>query len=234
MIVSILSHDSLSDVFSLLKFYFKGTTMKQISLIVLTISSIALMGCQQWVSDGTVEMDKLIALDSLWAKADQYIGKQVTIELDSGISGRLDGTAPIQGKSYNAISFLISNDSLGHSWDSIYAFLKNRGIDTSKADTVYIGSYALSFIADARMGDTLDKPHWIEYVGKILNFARQFRKKGATEQVSSNIERAPHKYITGFLMLKDSSDHHTFPDTKTTEIERIFVIAPTGYKYLKE
>jgi len=189
------------------------------------------MGCQQWVSDGVVEMDKLISLDSLWDAAEQHIGKRVTIELDSNLSGGLGGTAPIHGKSYNSIDFLISNDSLGNTWDSIYTFLLNRGIDTSKADTVYIGSYAVRFIADARMGDTLTKPHWIEYDGKFLNFNLEYPK--LNEYLGGLIRKSPQKYITGFLMLKDSSDHHTFPGTKTTEIERQLVIAPTGYKYLK-
>jgi hypothetical protein len=106
------------------------------------------------------------------------------------------------------------------------------GIDTSKADTVYIGSYAISFIADRRIGDTLNKPHWIEYDGKILNFSLEYHQRN--EYLGGLIRKSPQKYITGFLMLKDSSDHHTFPDTKTTEIERQLVIAPTGYKYLKD
>jgi len=212
--------------------------MKKFALIASIIAPMAFMGCQQWVSDGVVEMDKLISLDSLWENAEQYIGKRVTIELDSNLSGGLGGTAPIHSKSYNSIDFLTHPDSMGSTLDSIYAYLLARGIDTSVADTVYLGNnYAISFIADARMGDTLNKPHWIDYNGKILNFSKSLdkktREKCRCSALSVLIEKSPQKYITGFLMLKDSSDHHTFPDTKTTEVERQLVIAPTGYKYLR-
>ncbi|MFW6254727.1 MAG: hypothetical protein ACOC41_07345 [Chitinivibrionales bacterium] len=204
------------------------TTPSAITMLTILLFS-ALSVCQKaddgWVTKGTIQMDKLISLDSLWEKREELQGEIVTLELGPATSTYNGNSKPIRGHLYyhTGMFFDTIRDA---DWNDIESFLEKKDVAFKDGDTIYLGFTCVNI---ANRGDEKEKlPVWIHYTKKINTFSR--------DSIIYPLTNSNKKVITGFFL----GGYSNYRELKHPKIKYIYYrirnyeIYPLGMKFRKK
>jgi hypothetical protein len=204
---------------------------KKMLMLTGVLMLVLLCGC--WKTIGNVDMSKVVSLDEVWENSDKYIGKVVTVELDTVVTSCKGGATLKTGEQYVVAAHRLNNRYLRTQeqytklWDAYIDSV--GGKDSARGDTVFTGDYEVGFIFDDIT--PLEWPGWIKNPPKYLAL-----------QVDSwdwvKLEKKPKKYLCGVLLgcthLPREIDWIPKYDSLGMEMDfREIIIMPLGYKYKK-
>ena len=204
---------------------------KKMLMLTCVLMLVLLCGC--WKTIGNVDMSKVVSLDEVWNNPDKYIGKVVTIELDTVANMFKGGVNLPQGEQYAIAGLTLNNRYLRTQeqytklWDAYIDSV--GGKDSARGDTVFTGDYEVGFIFDDIT--PLEWPGWIKNPPQYLAL-----------QVDSwdwvKLEKKPKKYLCGVLLgcTHLPSEIDWIPKYDSLELYKDYreiIIMPLGYKFKK-
>jgi len=201
---------------------------------IIAIAILSLSGCFiNWKTIGKVDMSKLVSLEEVWNNPEKYLGKVVTVGLDTVVNSFKGGRTLATGEQYSVAGlnyncrYLKGNDKFINIFRTYIDSVGGR--DSAIGDTIFCGNYEICFIFD----DT-KPPVWPGWINGNLEYLRL--------EIDSKdwayLERKPKKYMSGILLgcTHLPSEIDWVPDLKKLNMFKDFreiILMPLGYKYQK-
>jgi hypothetical protein len=206
--------------------------MKKKMLMLTGVFMLVLL-CGCWKTIGNVDMSKVVSLEEVWENSDKYIGKVVTVELDTVANMFKGGVNLPQGEQYSIAGLTLNNRYLRTQeqytklWDAYIDSV--GGKDSARGDTVFTGDYEVGFIFDNERA-----PQWPGWLKDTVPFLR-LETYGPDWGL---LEKKPKKYLCGVLLgcTHLPSEIDWLPKYDSLELYkdyRVISIMPLGYKFKK-
>jgi hypothetical protein len=201
---------------------------------VLAVIFTFLSGCSlNWKTIGKVDMSKVVSLEEVWNNYDKYVGKVVTIGLDTVVNSGKAGIVLPSGERYTMADFhtIIQKQRKGTTdKDMISRYIANiGGFDSAKGDTIFNGDYEVGFIFNDEI-----PPMWPPWVKDTMPILRLQTFDSDWER----LDKKPVKYLCGVLLGSSLmvSEIDWIPELDFLKMFlciRKMGLMPLGYKFKK-
>jgi len=197
---------------------------KMVAAALIAAALVLSAGCgdKEWESKGKVDMKKLVALEELWEKREQYVGKVVTIGWGQEYLESRGNTDPI-GKDrvmYDDAGYFYNERGYTSEGEWLKDAPAMEKVVAQDPDSLLPGEYYISLLlgSEKQVGDYKKLvPEWAEYKGGHL--------KGYDLNV---FRMSKQKFVTGVLV-----DTGKYGSGTVKGYKRSFYIVPIGYRISK-
>ncbi len=224
--------------------------LKQIPLILASL--LIFTGCNKspYKTIGKVEMDKLIHIDTLWKYRDDYLGKTVTIKMDTLSNFSVTGGEFFHGmyEKFDGYKYTISSPKK-YSLDSIEGviyrdkgrlkYFKSQGFDIQDSTLITdYRAYHISILREPKPENIVNSyDKLLIQAHDTLDIILQDSLRGKDYGILKNIGKSTEKWVTGILSNSklDTTGRRRSGDALykcRAEYIKLFII-PTGIKYNK-
>lgn len=194
---------------------------------------LSLTGCG-WKKIGEVDMSKLVSLEEVWNNKDNYIGKVITVEMDTVITSSKGLLFLPTGEQYAVAAHQLNNrylrtqEQYTQLWEAYIDSV--GGVDSARGDTIFTGDYDVGFVIDKERPP--EWPRWIKNTPEALwlnTYGDDWER----------LEKKPKKYLCGVLLgcthLPSRIDWiPKYDSINIYKDYREIIIMPLGYKYKKQ
>jgi len=191
---------------------------------IMIIVIVVLTGCSKYETFGTVDMDKLVTIDQLWANPDQYIGKVATIHWRDRYLMAAGSTHPL-GKDnivYPALKFYINKKGINSYEDFESKTDSLLQIAYSHSDSFLPDDHYFQIIFHPNKNYNLI-PEWADFKGK-----RYYLEAHSIKTDELRLRHRLDKWVTGVIV--DIVKREQFSGVYSKEVS----IIPIGYRVSKE
>jgi len=196
---------------------------KALNILIPFILLLLLFGCT-WEKKGVVDMSKLVTPDEIWEHRKEWLGKEVTLVIDTVECFTGCCSSFFRNKDFSAThaSFDVYEKTLPN-LDSYNAFVNELRDRSKPIDTIWVKNYDIGVI-NSYGQQGFRKPKWLKDDRDYISFTK--------DEFNEKIMFSPKKIVTGVLVESWIQYTHVLEDSTVKE-GRYFILLPTGLKYRK-